>query len=179
MSRNGGTWRTIASCLVSSCAALAAGCGGSTRTGAGVQAGHATLTAAAATAACSRVQAARYLAIAQAGNRRLERDFDALARRDRDDLAAARADLQDIAATERLFDRRLTGIAFPPQTEKTARQLTLANQARARLTQTAASSTSLRQLHRFLPQLERANGPVEAAVQLIRSQLALPPPETS
>ena len=89
------------------------------------------------------------------------------------------ADLQDIAATEHLFDHRLTGIAFPPQTEKTARQLIFANEARARLTQTAASATSLRQLHRFLPRLARANGSVEAAVRLIRSQLGLPPPETS
>ncbi len=168
--------RAITSGLACGCGiVLAAGCGGSTRTGAGLPAGHATPAA----TSSRRVLAARYLAIAQAGNRRLDHDFDALDGRDRDHLAAADADLRDITATERLFDQRLAGISFPAQTEKTARQLIAANQARALLTQTAASSVSLPQLHRYLPLLAQANEPVEAVVRLIRSQLGLPPPPAS
>jgi hypothetical protein len=125
------------------------------------------------------VSAAEYLTIARAGNRRLERDFDALAGRDHGRLAAADADLRDIAATERWFDRRLAGITFPPEIERTARQLIIANQSRAILTQTAAAAASLGHMHRYLPLLARANEPVEAAVRLIRGQLGLPPPETS
>lgn len=165
----------VASGLAVICAVLlAAGCGGARP---GVPAGPAA-SAAGATAA-RRVTAAEYLAIAVTGNRRLERDFDALAGRDRCRLAAAEADLRDIAATERLFDRRLAGIAFPPEIERTARQLITANQSRAMLTQTAAAAASLSGLHRYLPMLARANQPVEAPVRLIRGQLGLPPPETS
>jgi hypothetical protein len=168
--------RAVASGLAGICAALlAAGCGGGARPG--IPAGPAAPGAGAM--AARRVLAAEYLTIAQAGNRRLERDFDALAGRDRGRLAAADADLRDIAATERLFDRRLAGIAFPPEIEKTARQLIIANQSRAMLTLTAAAAASLHRLHRYLPLLARANEPVEAAVRLIRGQLALPPPETS
>jgi hypothetical protein len=123
--------------------------------------------------------AARYLAIAQAGNRRLEHDFDGLEGRDGNDLAAARADLRDAAATERLFDRRLLAIAFPPRIEQIVRMLYAANQARAELTDVAAASVSLRQLREYQRRLDAANGPVEDAVQVIRSQLGLPPPETS
>jgi len=171
-----GTARAVASVLAAICAVLlAAGCGGGVRPG--VPAGPAA-PAADATAA-RRMPAAGYLAIARAGNRRLERDFDALAGRDRGRLAAADADLRDIAATERLFDRRLAGIAFPPGIERTVRQLIIANQSRAMLTQTAAAAASLGRLHGYLPLLARANEPVEAAVRLIRRQLGLPPPETS
>ena len=167
--------RAVASGLAAICAVLlAAGCAGARP---GVPAGPAA-SAAGATAA-RRATAAEYLAIARAGNRRLERDFDALAGRDRGRLAAADADLWDIAATERLFDRRLAGIAFPPEIERTARQLITANQFRAMLTQTAAAAASLGSLHRYPPLLARANQPVEAAVRLIRGQLGLPPPETS
>jgi hypothetical protein len=170
-------WRAIASGLAWGCAVLlAAGCAGGARDG--FPARHAASAPQTATPAARGVLAARYLAIAQAGNRRLDHDFDALDGRDRDHLSAADADLRDIAATERVFDRRLAGIAFPPQTEMTARLLVIANQARARLTQAAASSMSLPQLHRYLPRLEQANGPVEAAVRLIRSQLGLAPPDT-
>jgi hypothetical protein len=123
--------------------------------------------------------AARYLAIAAAGNRRLEIDFDRLDGRDRSDLAAARADLRDAAATESLFDQRLAGIAFPAETEKIARLLVLSNQARSTLTAAAAGSVSVSQLQAYERQLAAANGPVEDAVIVIRSQLGLPPPETS
>lgn len=132
-----------------------------------------------ATGAARQALAARYLAIAVAGNRRLEIDFDRLDGRDRSDLAAARADLRDAAATESLFDHRLAGIAFPASTEEIVRLLITSNQARSRLTLAAAGSASLAQLRGYERQLTAANGPVEDAVTVIRSQLGLPPPDTS
>jgi hypothetical protein len=87
--------------------------------------------------------------------------------------------LRDVAATERLFDRRLLAIAFPAAAEQTARLLYEVNQSRASLTSAAAGSASLRQLRLFQRRLVAANGPVEEAVRVIRSQLGLPPPETS
>ena len=126
-----------------------------------------------------RALAARYLAIANAGNRRLDADFGRLQGRDRNHLAAAEADLRDAAATERLFDRRLLQIVFPPATEQVAQLLYQVNQARAALTTTAAASTSLRQLHADQRRLTAANRPVEQAVRTIRRQLGLPPPSTS
>jgi hypothetical protein len=123
--------------------------------------------------------AARYLAIAQTGNRALEVEFGRLRGRDRATLVAARTDLRDIAATERLFDSRLNAISFPAATEATARTLYRVNQARASLTITAARSVSLRQLRVYEPRLTAANAPVEQAVRIIRRQLGLPPPETS
>jgi hypothetical protein len=123
--------------------------------------------------------AARYLAIAAAGNRRLEADFGRLNGRDRTDLAAARADLRDAAATERVFDQRLAGIAFPGETGKIARLLVMSNQVRSELTAVAAGSVSLSRLYAFERQMAAANGPVEDAVIVIRSQLGLPPPDTS
>jgi hypothetical protein len=123
--------------------------------------------------------AVRYLAIADAGNRRLETDFNRLNGPDRNSLPAAAADLRDVAATERLFDRRLLAIAFPAAAEQTARLLYEVNQSRASLTSAAAGSASLRQLRLFQRRLVAANGPVEEAVRVIRSQLGLPPPETS
>jgi hypothetical protein len=126
-----------------------------------------------------RALAARYLAIATAGNRRLEIDFDGLAGQDRHHLRAALADLRDAAATERLFDQRLLKIRFPPGTEVVARTLYRVNQARASLTLRIARADSLRQLDVLTPQLTAANGPVEQQVRLIRRLLGLPPPETS
>ena len=113
-----------------------------------------------------RALAARYLAFAAAGNRRLEADFDRLNGPDRADLAAARADLRNVAATERLFDQRLARIAFPAGTERIAWLLVMSNQARSGL------SASERQL-------AAANGPVEDAVIVLPSRLGLPPPDTS
>jgi hypothetical protein len=117
--------------------------------------------------------------IAKAGNRRLDVDFGRLEGRDRNRLAAAQADLRDAVATERLFDRRLLTIVFPPGTEQIARLLYRVNQARARLTSAAAASTSLRQLHAFQRRLTAAGRPVEQAVRTIGRQLGLPPPSTS
>ena len=126
-----------------------------------------------------RLAAGRYLAIAIAGNRRLEIDFDRLQGRDKGHLRAAAGDLRDAAATERLFDRRLLAIALPPATERIARLLYQVNQARASLTAAAARSVSLPQLRSYQRRLAAANEPVEAAVRVIRSQLGLPPPSTS
>jgi hypothetical protein len=126
-----------------------------------------------------RALAAGYLAIAVAGNRRLEIDFDGLKGGDRHHLSASRADLRDAAATERLFDRRLLGISFPPVTAAVARTLYRVNQARASLTDRAAASASLRQLRWYERRLDAANRPVEQQVRLIRQQLGLPPPDTS
>jgi hypothetical protein len=123
--------------------------------------------------------AARYLVIANAGNRRLDADFDPLEERDRNNLAHAKVDLRNAAAAERLFDRRLLGIEFPAPIERVARNLYQVNQARARLTSAAAASTSLRQLHAYQMRLDAANQPVEQAVRTLRRQLGLPPPPTS
>jgi hypothetical protein len=148
---------------------LATGCTGAGRPAA---AGTATHSPPAAIAA-------GYMAIARPANRRLETDLEGIEHRDRNDLAAATADLRDAAATERMFDRQLLAIRLPPATEAVARQMVTANEARARLTDQAATSTSLRQLRRYEHRLDAANKPVEAAVRVIRSQLGLPPPETS
>jgi hypothetical protein len=126
-----------------------------------------------------RALGARYLVIATAGNLRLNADFDPLEGRDWNDLARAKADLRDAAATERLFDRRLLRIVFPSETERVAHDLYRVNQARARLTTSAAVSTSLRRLHAYERRLDDANRPVEQAVKTIRRQLGLPPPPTS
>jgi hypothetical protein len=171
---DGSPRRAASAGVALACAALlAAGCSGSGPAPAPTPAGTAV------PAASTRSLAARYLAIAQAGNRRLEHDFDGLKGRDRGNLVAARADLRDAAATERLFDRRLLAIAFPPRTERIVRLLFSVNQARARLTDEAAASVSLRQLRAYQRRLDAANGPVEDAVRVIRSQLGLPPPDTS
>ena len=126
-----------------------------------------------------RELATRYLAIAKAGNRRLETEFGRLEGRDHARLAAARRDLLEVAATERLFDRRLLGLEFPAAAGRIAQFLYWANQARASMTATAASSASLARLHAAERRLAQANKPVEQAVAILRSQLGLPPPETS
>jgi hypothetical protein len=129
--------------------------------------------------AATRALAARYLAIARPANRQLEHEFDGLKDNESRNLAAARADLRAAAATERRFDRQLIAVTFPSQTEPIVRLLYSVNQARAALTSTAAGATSLRQLRGYQRRLDAANGPVEDAVQVIRSQLGLPPPSTS
>jgi hypothetical protein len=127
----------------------------------------------------SKALAARYLAIAQPANHQLDHEFDGLKDHENSNLAAAQADLHAAAATERRFDRQLIAITFPPRTEPIVRLLYQVNQARAELTSTAAAATSLRQLRGYQRRLDAANGPVEDAVQVIRSQLGLPPPATS
>jgi len=96
-----------------------------------------------------------------------------------DHTSATEADLRAAAATERRFDTLLLGIAFPAGTEPVIRLLHTVNQQRAQLTVTAAASTSLQQLHGYEQRLDTANEPVEQAVRAIRSQLGLPPPDTS
>jgi hypothetical protein len=153
-----GRWSVVA-CLVVGLAASAAGA-------------HAT------PAASLRSLAARYVAIAEAGNRRLEKDFDPLEARDRNNLPRARADLLDAAVTEQLFDRRLLAIAFPSAIERLARQLYSVNQRRAALTIGAAASTSVSALRSYEPVLDAANGPVEHWVDALRHALGLPPAST-
>ena len=115
-----------------------------------------------------------------AANRALDHDFDGQHdAEERGDLAAADADLRAAAATERAFDRQLIALRFPPPAEPFVRLLYRVNQDRAALTATAATAMSLMQLHGVQPRLDAANGPVEEAVQVIRDQLDLPPPDTS
>jgi hypothetical protein len=174
-------WRRAGAGLVLAGAVLlAAGC-----TGTGAPAATAPSPASPAAPAAQAVSPAQrkaaahsYLVIARPANRRLETDFDGLDDH-RGDLPAARAHLRDAAATERQFDRRLLALRLPAATETVARLLVTANEARARLTTAAAASTSLSQLHRYEPRLTAANQPVEEAVRVMRSQLGLPPPETS
>ena len=146
-------------------------------------AGLAALAVAAAPSAAATASrhalAARYLAIATAGNRHLEHDFDSLKGADHNNLARARADLRDAAATERLFDRRLLKIAFPPAIETIARDLYRVNEQRARLTFAASSAATLAYLHSYQPDLDALNAPVERDVRAIRRALGLPPPATS
>jgi hypothetical protein len=167
---------------VLACAALlATGCADASQPAAGpsAQPSHAAPTAPAISPAQRKAAARQYLAIALPANHRLDVDFDGFDDNAHDNLAAAEADLRDAAATERRFDRRLMGLTLPPATEAMARLLVTANQARARLTETAAASTSLSQLRGYRHRLLAANAPVEDAVRVIRSQLGLPPPETS
>jgi len=158
---------SLVAATTASAVLLAAGCGSSQRPPARSAAGG------------LRALTARYLAIAQPANRQLDHEFDGLTDHEGDDLAAAQADLRAAAATERRFDRQLIAITFPPQTEPFVRLLFDVNQARAALTAAAAAATSLRQLRGFQPRLDAANEPVEEAVRVIRSQLGLPPPDTS
>ncbi|HEX4036237.1 MAG TPA: hypothetical protein VHX66_17480 [Solirubrobacteraceae bacterium] len=130
-------------------------------------------------AASPQTLAARYLAIAEAGNRHLDRDFDSLEGPDKDNLVRSRADLRDAAATERLFDRRLLTLAFPRAIEALAHDLYRVNQLRARLTFAASVAATLADIHSYEPALDTANGPVERDVRAIRRSLGLPPPDTS
>jgi hypothetical protein len=130
------------------------------------------------TSGVRRALAAQYLLIAEAGNRRLEVDFDGLEELGDRDLRAADSDLRDAAATERLFDRRLLAMTFPPALERVAHSLFEINESRASLTARAAASTSQRELAWYRPQLDAANVPVERAVGMLRRLLGLPPPET-
>ena len=161
--------------------AVLAGCSGGPAepASAGKPAASHSATAGLALGAPRKALAARYLAIAQAGNKRLEVEFDRLHKEDRLRLAAAHRDLREIAATERLFDQRLLDIPLPAATERIARFLNWVNQARAAMTAAAASSTSLARLRADERRLTEANKPVEQAVAIIRSQLGLPPPKTS
>ena len=126
-----------------------------------------------------RALAAQYLAIAKAGNRRLDHEFDRLDGPDRDHLKRSRGDLRAIAATERLFDHRLSRIAFGPRLERVAHSLYHSNQKRAALTTRAAGSSSLPEVREYERRLNAANRPVERAVRTLRHKLGLPPPPSS
>ncbi len=173
-------WRAGAGLVLAGAALLAVGCSsaGAPAVAAPAQASQAAPAGQAISPAQQKAAARSYLAIARPANRRLETDFDGLDDH-RNDLAAAKADLRDAAATERQFDRRLLALKLPAATETVARLLVTANEARARLTTAAAASTSLSQIHRYEPRLTAANASVEEAVRVIRSQMGLPPPETS
>ena len=172
--------RITAAAVLGSAALLGAGCGARRPAAPAHQsAPQAAAKGGLANGSALRALATRYLAIANAGNRRLDVDFGRLERRDRNRPAGTHADLRDAAATERLFDRRLLRIVFPTETERVARLLYRVNQTRARLTIAALASTSLRQLHAYEQRLSAANRPVEQAVRTIRHQLGLPPPDTS
>jgi hypothetical protein len=165
---------------------LGAGCGSSKSAPAEQASAPATVTSARATStpglatgAQRRALAARYLAIARAGNRGLNHSLDPLESRDRSRLGPATVDLRYAANVEHTFDRRLLRIPFPSETERVARKLYRVNQARASLTEAASRSTSLRELHAYDRRLDNANKPVEAAVRTIRRQLGLPPPPGS
>jgi hypothetical protein len=168
--------------VVVACAALlAAGCADASQTAAppSAQSSHAASAVPAIRPAQRKAAGRKYLAIAVPANHRLEVDFDGFSEHVHDNLAVAQAELRDAVATERQFDRRLLGLTLPPATAEFARLLVTANQARARLTEMAAASTSLAQLRGYQRRLTAANAPVEQAVRVIRSQLGLPPPETS
>jgi hypothetical protein len=136
-------------------------------------------------AACSSSPArpsragARYLAIAQPANRRLDAAFDALADHEKDDLDAARADLRLIVAVERGFDRQLLALRLPAAAADTARVLVTVNESRARLTEQAGAAATLPALRAVGGQLTAANRPVEDQVRALRRRLALPPPDPS
>jgi hypothetical protein len=171
-------WRAGVGLVLAGATLLVAGCSSAGGPGAAAPASQAAPAGQAISPAQQKAAARSYLSIARPANRRLETDFDGLDDH-RNDLAAATADLRDAAATERQFDRRLLALRLPAATATVARLLVTANEARARLTTAAAGSTSLSQLHRYEPRLTAANAPVEEAVRVLRSQLGLPPPETS
>jgi hypothetical protein len=180
--------RAAAAAVLGGAALLAAGCGGSKPATAAqasaptAQASAPTTQASAPTAqpsAPTTTLAARYLAIARAGNRGLDHALDPLEDRDKSRLGPARADLRYAAGVEHTFDRRLLQIPFRPATEQVARTLYRVNQARASLTLAASHSTTVGQLHAYERRLDDANKPVEAAVKTIRRQLGLPPPPSS
>jgi len=170
--------RAGAGLVLAGAALLAAGCAGPGRPASAAPGSPAAPAAQTLSPAQRKTAARSYLAIALPANRRLETDFDGVDD-NHSNLAGAEAALRDAAATERQFDRRLLALKLPAATETVARLLVTANEARVRLTTAAAASTSLSQLHRYEPRLTAANRPVEDAVRVIRSQLGLPPPETS
>jgi|SRR5215472_535549 len=121
----------------------------------------------------------RYLAIAEPANHRLDVEVDAYADNARHNLAAAEQALRAEAATERNFDRQLAAISFPPAIESTAQALIRINEIRVRLTLKQAAAHSIQALLSFTATHNAADAELEAQVRFIRSELGLPPPETS
>jgi len=120
-----------------------------------------------------------YLAIAGPSDKRLDAEEDAYADNEKDHLAAARASLRQQVATERLFDRQLAAITFPPALESTAHALTVANERRFRVTLLQARSATLARLRSLDAQRKAGDAAVEVEVRLLREQLRLPPPSSS
>jgi hypothetical protein len=127
----------------------------------------------------AKALARAYLAIAEPANHRLDVEVDAYDDAAHHDLAAAASALRAQAATERQFDRELARIGFPPRIAATARALIGVNEIRARLVEREAKAASISELRTFTSAHEMADAQVEARVRMIRSQLGLPPPETS
>lgn len=127
----------------------------------------------------TKALARAYLAIAEPANHRLDVEVDAYDDAAHHDLAAAASALRAQAATERQFDRELARIGFPPRVAATARALIRVNEIRARLATREANAASIPQLLTFTGAHKVADAQVEAQVRVIRSQLGLPPPETS
>ena len=120
-----------------------------------------------------------YLAIAEPANRRLDVEVDKYEDERHHDLAAAESALRAQAATERQFDRDLAKIGFPPQIAATARALIGVNEIRAGLAEREAKASSISELVSFDSAHKLADAQVEAQVRVIRTQLRLPPPESS
>ena len=123
--------------------------------------------------------AARYLAIADAANHKLEVANDGYKKNERDNLAAAESDLRAEVAVESRFDKQLAEIPFPLSIASIVRALILANQQRGALTARQARSASLTRLRSFDSRHQATDAAVEVQVKLIRKALHLPPPSTS
>jgi hypothetical protein len=122
---------------------------------------------------------ARYLAIAEPANHRLDVEVAAYAHNAHHNLAAAEQALRAEAATEHNFDQQLAAISFPPAIEATAHALIRVNEIRVKLTLKQASAHSIPALLSFTATHNAADAELEAQVRFIRSELGLPPPETS
>lgn len=168
-------WRQAESRTLCALALLCSGCSASSLS-AGAQESTSTSVRA---SSHSELSSSRYLDIAKRGNERLERDIDAPSGRDKDRLRSALADLHDASVTERLFDRRLLVIPFPPTIKTIAFHLYSTNQARATVTAGAAKSRTFRELHSFETRISAENKVVESQVRRIRTALDLPPPDSS
>jgi hypothetical protein len=120
-----------------------------------------------------------YLAIAEPANHRLDIEVDKYQDERRHHLAAAESALRAQAATERQFDRDLAKIKFPPPIAATARALIAVNKIRASMAEREAMARSISELLSFDSEHKLADAEIEAQVRVIRSQLRLPPPETS
>jgi hypothetical protein len=157
---------------------LAAGCAGSHPAKTAAPARQ-VRTASTVSAAQLHALAARYLAIAEPANERLDHEVDGYEDNSHHNLPAAEADLRAQAATEHEFDRQLSRIPFPLPIAAMAQALIGANQIRIGLTGQQARSSSLAQLRSFDHRHHAADAAVETQVRIIRQALGLPPPKTS
>jgi hypothetical protein len=158
---------------------LGAGCG---TTSGSASAGRTSPPAAAPavlSAATRTALAAKYLAIAEPANDRLDTENDGYGDAEHDNPAQAHQDLLAEAATEARFDARLLAIRFPAVLEQQVRALVRANERRIQLTQRQAGATTLAGLRAFDGQHKASDNAVEVPVRAIRRLLGLPPPSTS